>query len=75
MINDKISNNNIVNNYGKKKKNKLIFKIIIKGEVIKLEINKDENIELKINEFCKENNIDEEDKEQILEVVNCKLNE
>ena len=75
MINDKISNNNIVNNYGKKKKNKLIFKIIIKEDVIKLEINKDDNIELKINEFCKENNIEEEDKEQILEVVNCKLNE
>ena len=57
----------------KKKKNKFVFKIKIKDEMIKLDINKDEDIDLKINQFCKENNLDEEDKNQILEVVKSKL--
>ena len=68
----KISNN--ANNL-KKKKNKYIFKIKTKDEMIKLVINKDEDIELKINNFCKENNLDEEEKNQILEAVNLKLKE
>ena len=55
------------------KKKKYIFKIKIKDEFIKLIINKGDDIYFKINEFCEENNLDEEDKEQILEAVNLKL--
>ena len=56
-----------------KRKKKFIFKIKIKDEMIKLVINKGDDIYYKINEFCKENDLDEDDKEQIIEVVNLKL--
>ena len=78
LINEYTSNENYksnINNNGKKKKSKFVFKIKIKDEIIKLNINKNENYELKINEFCKENNLDEEDKQQIFEVVKFKLSE
>ena len=55
------------------KKKKFIFKIKIKDDLIKLVINKGDDINYKINEFCKENNLDEDDKEQIIEAVNYKL--
>ena len=57
-----------------KKKNKYIFKIKIKEKIIKLIINKKDNINSKIEAFCKENNLDEEDKEQILQAINSNLN-
>ena len=56
-------------------KKKYIFKIKIKDDLIKLIINKDDNINEKVNGFCLENNLDEEDKEQILEVINLKLSD
>ena len=59
----------------KKKKNKFVFKIKIKKKLIKLIINKGDNIELKIDAFCKENNLDENDKKEILDAINSSLNE
>ena len=56
-------------------KKKYIFKIKIKDDLIKLIINKGDNINEKVNGFCMENNLDEEDKEQILEVINLKLSD
>ena len=55
------------------KKKKYIFKIKIRDELIKLVIHKDDDVLDKINEFCKDNNLDEDDKEQIIEAVNDKL--
>ena len=83
---DNASNNNNVNDENNKvedkkenndelkKKNKYIFKIKIKEKIIKLIINKKDNINSKIEAFCKENNLDEEDKEQILQAINSNLN-
>jgi len=56
-------------------KKKYIFKIKIKDNLIKLIINKGDNINEKVNIFCLENNLDEEDKEQILEAINIKLSD
>ena len=58
---------------GQKKKH--IFKIKIKDDLIKLIINKGDNIKEKVNGFCLENNLDEENKEQILEAINLKLSD
>ena len=55
------------------KKKKYIFKIKIRDEMIKLVINKGDDINFKINEFCLQNDLDEDDKEQIIEAVNLKL--
>jgi hypothetical protein len=55
------------------KKKKFIFKIKIRDELIKLIVNKDDDINSIVNDFCKENDLDEDDKEQIIEVVNLKL--
>ena len=71
-LNEESSNTN-KNNKTEEKKKKFIFKINIKDEMIKLIINKGDDINYKINEFCKENNLDKEDKEQIIEAVNSKL--
>ena len=71
-LNEELSNTNKNSKNGEKKK-KFIFKIKIKDEMIKLVINKGDDIYYKINEFCKENDLDEDDKEQIIEVVNLKL--
>ena len=77
MNNEFSGNKNNINKYNnneeKKKNNKYIFKIKCKGDIIKFEINKNENIELKIKEICKENNLNEEEKQQIIEMINCKL--
>ena len=59
----------------KKKKNRFVFKIKMKDEMIRLVIFRGENIEMKLNEFCHENNIDQDDKQQIFEVIKIKLNE
>jgi hypothetical protein len=82
-INDDLSSNKFNNTYkaqgqemgsgGQKKK--YIFKIKIKDDLLKLIINKDDKINEKVNGFCLENNLDEEDKEQILEVINLKLSD
>ena len=37
-------------------------------------INKEDDLERKINAFCEENDLDEEDKEEILEAINSNLN-
>ena len=77
-INTSKNSNEIINlnlNNNKKKKNKFTFKIKIKDKMIKLIINKNDNFEVKINEFCKENNLDEEDRHQIIEAVQSKLKE
>ena len=55
------------------KKKKYIFKIKVRDEMIKLTINKGDDIYTKINEFCLQNDLDEDDKEQIIEAVNLKL--
>ena len=68
-LEDKKENNNEI-----KKKNKYIFKIKIKEKIIKLIINKKDNIESKIEAFCKENNLDDEDKQEILQAINSNLN-
>ena len=70
---NKIDNNGKMVDYPTKKK-KFIFIIKIKDENIKLVINEDDDdIYFKITEFCEENNLDEEDKEQIMKAVNLKL--
>lgn len=82
-INDDLSSNKFSNNdktQGKEvgsgcQKKKYIFKIKIKDDLIKLIINKGDNIDEKVNGFCLENNLDEEDKEQILEAINLKLSD
>ena len=58
----------------KKKKSKFIFKIKVKKKLIKLIINKGDDIESKINAFCNENDLDEDDKKEILEAINTNLN-
>jgi unconventional prefoldin RPB5 interactor 1 len=58
----------------KKDKKKFIFKIRIKDNMIKLVINKGDDIKAKINAFCKENDLDEDDKEEILKAININLN-
>ena len=58
----------------KKDKKKFIFKIRIKDNMIKLVINKGDDIKTKINAFCKENDLDEDDKEEILKAINTNLN-
>ena len=58
----------------KKDKKKFIFKIRIKDNLIKLVINKGDDIKAKINAFCKENDLDEDDKEEILKAINTNLN-
>ena len=74
-LNDDLSINKINNKMvaAPTKKKKFIFKIKIKDELIKLVINIGDDIQFKINEFCKKNNLDEEDKEQIIEAVNLKI--
>ena len=64
----------IENNIGKRKKSKFVFKIKVKKKFIKLVINKEDDLERKINAFCEENDLDEEDKEEILEAINSNLN-
>jgi hypothetical protein len=59
----------------KKKKNRFVFKIKIKEEMIRLVIFRGENIEMKLDEFCHENNLDQDDKQQIFEVIKLKLSE
>ena len=59
----------------KKKKSKFVFKIKIKKKLIKLIIKKGDDIEQKIDVFCKENSLDEDDKKEILEAINSNLNE
>ena len=59
----------------KKKKNEFIYKIKLKDKLKKLVINKRDNIELKIDNFCKENHLDDDDKQQILEIFNLKFQE
>ena len=58
----------------KKEKKKYVFKIRVKNNLIKLIINKGDDINAKINAFCKENDLDEDDKEEILEVIHNNLN-
>ena len=69
--NQNINENEKTPVWGKKKK--FIFKIKIRDELIKLIVNKDDDINSIVNDFCKENDLDEDDKEQIIEVVNLKL--
>ena len=57
----------------KKTKLKFVFKIQIKDNLEKLIINRGDDIENKVDEFCKEFNLDSEDKQQILDVVCKKL--
>ena len=64
--------NSIINE--KKKKIKFIFKVKIKDKLIKLIVNKGDDIESKVNAFCKENDLDEEDKEVIFDTINNNLN-
>ena len=61
------------NNITKKRKSKFIFKINIKKRLIKLIINKGDDVESKINAFCKENDLDEDDKEEIVQAINANL--
>ena len=63
-----------INGNEKKEKKKYIFKIRVKNNLIKLIINKGDDINAKINAFCKENDLDEDDKEEILEVIHNNLN-
>ena len=58
----------------KKKKSKFIFKIKVKDKLIKLIVNRGDDIESKINAFCKENDLDEDDKAVIFETINTNLN-
>ena len=58
----------------KKKKSKFIFKIKVKDKLIKLIANRGDDIESKINAFCKENDLDEDDKAVICETINTNLN-
>ena len=72
-------NNNMIeqkenNKNEKKKKSKFVFKIKIKNKMIKLIINKGDDIEIKIDEFCKENNLDEDDKKEILDAIKSNMN-
>ena len=79
ISNDHLNNINKKSNNDKNsglvgiKKKKYIFKIKIRDDLIKLVIHKEDDILDKINEFCKENNLDEDDKDQIFEAVNEKL--
>ena len=57
-----------------KKKRKFVFKIKVKNKFIKLIVNKGDDIESKTNAFCKENDLDDDDKEEILEAINNNLN-
>ena len=61
------------NNVTKRRKSKFIFKINIKKRLIKLIINKGDDVESKINAFCKENDLDEDDKEEIVQAINANL--
>jgi len=61
------------NNITKKRKSKFIFKINIKKRLIKLIINKGDDVESKIDAFCKENDLDEDDKEEIVQAINANL--
>ena len=61
------------NNINKKRKSKFIFKINIKKRLIKLIINKGDDVESKIDAFCKENDLDEDDKEEIVQAINANL--
>ena len=70
---NKILNKN-KNNMERNQKNKFVFKIKIKKKLIKLIINKGDDLESKINAFCEENDLDEEDKEEILEAIKSNLN-
>ena len=63
-----------INENEKKEKKKYVFKIRVKNNLIKLIINKGDDINAKINGFCKENDLDEDDKEEILEVIHNNLN-
>ena len=63
-----------INENEKKEKKKYVFKIRVKNNLIKLIINKGDDINAKINAFCKENDLDEDDKEEILEVIHNNLN-
>ena len=60
-------------NITKKRKSKFIFKINIKKRLIKLIINKGDDIESKIDAFCKENDLDDDDKEEIVQAINANL--
>ena len=61
------------NNINAKRKSKFIFKINIKKRLIKLIINKGDDVESKIDAFCKENDLDEDDKEEIVQAINANL--
>ena len=70
---NKNANNEKIGGTTGSKKKKYIFKIKVRDEIIKLVINKGDDVYFKINEFCQQNNLDEDDKEQIIEAVNLKL--
>ena len=57
----------------KKKKFKFVFQVKIGEENKKLIINENQNIKEKVDEFCLENELDEYEKQQIIEVVNRKF--
>ena len=57
----------------KKSKSKFIFKIKVKKKMIKLIISKGDDIDSKINAFCKENDLNEDDKEEIIEAIKNNL--
>ena len=70
---NKNTNNEKIGGATGSRKKKYIFKIKVRDEMIKLVINKGDDIYFKINEFCLQNNLDEDDKEQIIEAVKLKL--
>ena len=70
---DNSSMNKVSEGDEKKTKIKFMFKIQIKDNLEKLIINRGDDIENKVSEFCNEFNLDNEDKQQILDVVNKKL--
>ena len=75
LLSNKFSNTNKPQGQEGGQKKKYIFKIKIKDDLIKLIISKGDNINEKVSGFCLENNLDEEDKEQILEAINLKLSD
>ena len=75
LLSNKFSNTNKPQGQEGGQKKKYIFKIKIKDDLIKLIINKGYNFNERVNGFCLGNNLDEEDKEQILEAINLKLSE
>ena len=77
--NNKKNINNIRNGNiptgAKTQKNRFVFKIKVNREMIRLVIFRGENYELKLDEFCQKNNLDKDDKQQLLEAIKLKLEE